>query len=170
MHFAAAYGHLRLIVLLNQFDPALVGVVDRRGQTPLHVACQADPPQPDIVSLLLRIGADIAAEDEDQQTALSVTPNDSQQIRGVLLQHDEEITLKDEAPVVMQTLEDLHAEFDDADEAFGKLLSTMHFGDEKVGDENETSSSSEDEHEDEDESSEGEEQRAGGGGGSGSSD
>ena len=37
MHFAAAYGHIRIIVLLNQFDKELVGQRDRRGQTALQV-------------------------------------------------------------------------------------------------------------------------------------
>ena len=133
LHFAAAYGHLRAIVLLNQFDPKLVDVTDRRGQTPLHVACQAEPPHPDVVSLLLRLGADIGVKDADEQTALNLTPNDSQLIRGVLQQHDEDLeqvashlclvclqilpsqscphVQEDEAPVVTQALEDLHAEF-----------------------------------------------------------
>lgn len=133
MHFAAAYGRLQVTVLLNQFDKSLIRTTDKRGQTPLHVACQAEPPQPDVVSLLLRLGADINAEDDDAQTAFSLTPHDSQAIHGVLAQHDEDLQRKDEAPVVMQHLEALRAQFDEHEDAFGKLLTSMHFGDETFG-------------------------------------
>ena len=90
MHFAAAYGHIRIIVLLNQFDKELVGQRDRRGQTALHVGCQAETRDADVVSLLLRIGADVEAVDDESNTARNLTPYDAQKIQGVLKQHEED--------------------------------------------------------------------------------
>ena len=84
MHFAAAYGHLQMIVLLNQFDPNLTQLVDNMGQTPLHVASQQD--NADCVSLLLKIGSDPRATDRTGSTPLKLTLNSSQAIRGVLQQ------------------------------------------------------------------------------------
>lgn len=84
MHFAAAYGHVHMIVLLNQFDPDLCQLVDQMGQTPLHVASQQE--NPNVVSLLLKIGSDPRALDRTGTTPLALSANSSQDVRRVLNQ------------------------------------------------------------------------------------
>ena len=84
MHFAAAYGHVHMIVLLNQFDPDLCQLVDQMGQTPLHVASQQE--NPNVVSLLLKIGSDPRAFDRTGTTPLELSANSSQDVRRVLNQ------------------------------------------------------------------------------------
>ena len=73
---AAAYGHVHMIVLLNQFDPDLTQLVDQLGQTPLHVASQQD--NADVVSLLIKIGADPRASDREGMTPLALSAHSTQ--------------------------------------------------------------------------------------------
>lgn len=84
MHFAAAYAHVHMIVLLNQFDPDLTQFVDQLGQTPLHVASQQE--NPDVVSLLLKIGSDPRATDRTGTTPLALSANSTQEVQRVLNQ------------------------------------------------------------------------------------
>lgn len=86
LHYAVAHRQTQIIVLLNQFDSTLINVTDHLGQTALHLATQAqqqaaddqseqdlDPKAAQVVSLLLRLGADANAMDSSGVTPLGLT-------------------------------------------------------------------------------------------------
>ena len=60
LHMAALMGHLDMLTMLlnTGFD---INAVDDCGRTPLHAACGADRPSPEIVQTLLERGADPSA-------------------------------------------------------------------------------------------------------------
>ena len=60
LHMAALMGHLDMLTMLlnTGFD---INAIDDHGQTPLHSACGADRPVPEIVQRLLERGADPSA-------------------------------------------------------------------------------------------------------------
>ena len=158
MHYSAAYGHVQMIVLLNQFDPDLTQLVDQMGQTPLHVASQQD--NPDVVSLLLKIGSDSRATDRTGTTPMTLSEGidghpGSASIQGVLQQSIQPIESMN--PIMEETIKSLAKQFEEADAAFDELLVDIHFGDDALKEASsseselaDTSSSEEEEDEEED--------------------
>ena len=142
MHYAAAYGHLHMVVMLNQFDPSLCHLVDEMGQTPLHVASQQD--NPTIVSLLLREGADPRATDHTGKTALELAANSTQENQEVRRILDKVPPPPEDMRTVLQkTLEDLDRQFEEADAEFEALLEKEYFSTNAEGEESSSSSDGE---------------------------
>ena len=142
MHYAAAYGHLHMVVMLNQFDPSLCHLVDEMGQTPLHVASQQG--NPTIVSLLLREGADPRATDYTGKTALELAANSTQENQEVRRILDKVPPPPEDMRTVLQkTLEDLDRQFMEADAEFDALLEKVYFNTNAEGDASSSSSDSE---------------------------
>jgi hypothetical protein len=148
LHYATAQNHTRVIVLLHQFDPFLIHAQDSLGQTALHVACQQKQQESgteeagaEVVSLLLRIGADPSAVDDTGTQPMGLTAG-SEQIRAVLQQALEPV--EDAHSVLQSTLQGLEAEFEAADQCFESLLLNMQLGAAVTSNNESTSSSSED--------------------------
>ncbi|KAJ3372468.1 hypothetical protein GGF31_001909 [Allomyces arbusculus] len=91
IHRAASLGHLKLVQLLHAVGKSRVNSGDKRGNTPLHLACE-DCQGPVVVYLIETARADVDRLNKDGKAALDVCGDKS--FRAWVVRHVESVDLE----------------------------------------------------------------------------